>query len=234
MVSTYYDKSKHSKLRCKFNSSEIIEKNYSDSYQDLFVLTMLNGKKDGFYLEIGAGNATNGNNTYLLESQLNWKGISVEQDKIHAESFQKHRRNVLVLSDALTVDYRKLLAGLGCGKQIDYLTLDIDPYQNTFECLKKLPLDEYRFSVITYETDYYHKSFGYPDAEQVKIESRRILSSYGYEMIVGNIAFNEDWYVDPRVVDRKIIQIMKDSPEYNIAPEEYILLPPETYLDFCF
>ena len=40
-------------------------------------------------------------------------------------------------------------------KQIDYLSLDIDPSEATLAALKKLPLDEYRFSVITYETEVY-------------------------------------------------------------------------------
>ena len=38
-------------------------------------------------------------------------------------------------------------------KQIDYLSLDIDPSEATLAALKKLPLDDYRFSVITYETE---------------------------------------------------------------------------------
>jgi hypothetical protein len=50
-----YNKDKFNSLKIKFPGSEEIERNYSEAYQDMFVLTMLNGKKEGTYLEIGDG-----------------------------------------------------------------------------------------------------------------------------------------------------------------------------------
>ena len=61
-----YTKDKHSKLRYKFKGSENIDKNYSQTYQDMFVLTMLNGKTNGKYLEIGAADPFYGSNSALL------------------------------------------------------------------------------------------------------------------------------------------------------------------------
>ena len=49
-----YFTSKYNRLRYKFPGSEKISENYSQSMQDLFVLSMLDGKKDGVYVEIGA------------------------------------------------------------------------------------------------------------------------------------------------------------------------------------
>ena len=73
-------------LKHKFPNCELIEHSYSDSWQDMFVLTMLNGKKNGSFLEIGANmhikqsgqiSGVGYNNTYMLESMYNWKGIMI-------------------------------------------------------------------------------------------------------------------------------------------------------------
>ena len=47
---------------------------YSQSAQDLFVLTVLDRKEKGKYWEIGSSVPTDNNNTYLLESKFGWKG----------------------------------------------------------------------------------------------------------------------------------------------------------------
>ena len=54
--------------------------NFSKSQvaQDLFVLSELNFKRDGFFVEFGATNGINLSNTFLLETKFNWKGILAE------------------------------------------------------------------------------------------------------------------------------------------------------------
>ena len=117
----------------------------------------------------------------------------------------------------------------GFGKQIDYLQLDIEPSSNTLSCLKRLPLNEYRFSVITYETDFYDKSISEEMALSVREESRRILLSHGYEMVVGNVCNVgndpfEDWYIDPNVIDKDIVKLFKQSSEFNDVAEKVITI----------
>ncbi len=220
----YYFNQYYGNLVKKFKSSESISRNYSAALQDMFVLTMLNGKRNGFFLEIGAEDAVSENNTYLLEKYYDWNGISIDIKSSSSESFEEHKRSsYFILSDALIIDYKKLFSERNLDKQIDYLSLDIDPATQTLDCLKKLPLDDYRFSVITYETDFYNKSYGIEKAEEVKQESREILTSYGYELVIGNVFEFEDWYVDPRVVDRELIDSMKRSSEYNHHPINYLL-----------
>jgi len=51
---------------------------YSQLRQDLNVVKFYNGKKDGFFIEIGANNGITISNTYLLEQKYNWKGICCE------------------------------------------------------------------------------------------------------------------------------------------------------------
>lgn len=225
-----YNKNKFEKLKHKFNLSETIERNYSQAYQDMFVLSMLNGKKNGTYVEIGAMDAIFINNTYLLENQFEWKGVSFDIDQSSKDTFVSNgRKNSFVLGDALAVDFEKVFEENNFGKQIDYLQLDIEPQIQTLNCLKKLPLDKYRFSVITYETDFYDKSAGHEESIKNRDESRAFLLSHGYELIVGNVANNnpdeifEDWYVDPTVIDKNILEIMRSSSEYNNTAESYML-----------
>lgn len=65
-----YFKNDHESLRFKFIGSENIENNYSQSMQDMFVLSVLNGKKNGVYVEIGADKPRVINNSYLLEVSI--------------------------------------------------------------------------------------------------------------------------------------------------------------------
>ena len=56
-------------------------KSYSQIGQDLFVLFTLNRKRNGFFVEIGAGDGVHLSNTYLLENEFGWTGILVEPNK---------------------------------------------------------------------------------------------------------------------------------------------------------
>ena len=73
-----YNKELHSKLRYKFSGSDNIQRNFSQVYQDMFILSMLDGKRNGTFLEIGAADPLLGNNTYLLEKDFDWKLIELE------------------------------------------------------------------------------------------------------------------------------------------------------------
>ncbi len=225
-----FDNSKYSRLRHKFPGAEKIAKNFSQSYQDMFALTMTNGKRGGTYVEIGAMDGQFISNTYLLEKEFDWKGISVDIDEATKKSFKKtKRKNTVIIQDALAIDYPAAFAKAGFGTQIDYLQLDIEPQAQTFECLKKLPMDKYRFSVITYETDYYDPSVSREESLKNRDASRMFLQDLGYELVVGNVCNTstedpfEDWYIDPKVVDPKIVAALKGLPEYNNTAESFML-----------
>lgn len=76
---------------------------YSQLGQDLFVLIELGKKKEGFFIEIGAGDGFYLSNTYLLEKNFGWTGILVEPNKSFYNSCINLRRcttiNQLVLAE---------------------------------------------------------------------------------------------------------------------------------------
>jgi hypothetical protein len=104
-----YHKADHGKLKLKFKDSHKIQRNFSQVYQDLFVLTMLDGKKNGTYLEIGSAEPFYNNNTILLEKEFGWTGTSIEYVQELADQFHKYRKNEIMCEDALDVDYEKVL-----------------------------------------------------------------------------------------------------------------------------
>lgn len=213
-----YFKSDYENLRFKFVGSENIENNYSQSMQDMFVLAVLNGKKNGVYVEIGADKPRVINNSYLLESQYDWTGVSFEIESDKVDYFNSIRKNECICADATKFDYKNLFDERKYPKQIDYLQLDCDPPQITLECLKKLPLEEYRFSVITFETDLY------AGGQEVQKEHWEILSFLGYQRVVKNVKNEgnpyEDWWIDPLVIDE---DMWKQFVNENVEFSEVIL-----------
>ena len=193
-----YFKEDFEKLKYKFPGAAGIENNWSQSFQDMFVLTMLDGKKNGVYVEVGADQPRVISNTYLLEKEFDWMGVSFELDGDKVSYYNTIRRNPCICADATEFDYKFLFDQRNYPKQIDYLQLDIDPAEGTLAALKKLPLDDYRFSVITYETDVYSSGADIQD-EQIEI-----LESYGYQLVSKNVKCEgnpyEDWWVDPAIV----------------------------------
>lgn len=197
-----YTKSDIDKLKVKFDGIEKVDHNYSQALQDMFVLTMLNGKQDGVYVEIGGSDPININNTYILEKTFGWKGLSFEIDEEIVDYYNSTRINKCICLDATTADYSKIFEENNLPKHIDYLQVDIEPAWQTLKSLKQVDLDTYRFSVITFETDAYQGN------DAVIKQSRSILTDHGYQLVASNVknlgnAF-EDWYVDPQVVSEDV------------------------------
>lgn len=59
--------------------------------QDLFVTSVLNGKKHGFFVEFGATNGLNLSNTHILETLFGWRGILAEPAHIWHEALGRNR-----------------------------------------------------------------------------------------------------------------------------------------------
>ena len=205
-----YTKEKYDSLRYKFSGSKELDHNYAQVCQDLFVLSMLDGKKNGCFLEVGGARPYFGNNTALLEESFNWTGVSIEHNQQFAQEYTEARKNTSMLcTDAITVDYDNILSYYYRDTVIDYLQLDIDPPNKTYEVLLKIPFDKYKFRTITYEHDYYSDS-----SKSYRDKSREYLESKGYVLVVDNISPDEnspfeDWWVHPDFISSYIMDKMK-------------------------
>jgi len=214
--STYY-KHQFQKLRYKFEGSELIERNYSQSYQDLFVLMALNGKRWGSWIEIGCAHPTYGNNTFLLERDFDWEGVSIDIDE-NVESTWVERATRPYIMDATKIDWDKMPIW-DLHSVTDYLQIDADPPHISYEILQKIPFWKHKFRVITFEHDYYVD-------DTIRDKSRKYLESFGYELIVSDVGVDdyssyEDWWVLPELIDPKILKLLKSKGGINRA-DKYI------------
>lgn len=217
-----YIKGKSSKLRYKFPGYETIEKNYSQMYQDMFVLSMLNGKRKGYYLEIGSADPFYGSNTYLLESQFGWKGISLEINEDLVKKFRENRNNTVLCKDATSTNYDALLKGTG-RTTIDYLQIDCEPPATNYNILLSIPFEKYKFAVITFEHD------NYADVSKTyKQLSREFLQSFGYELALSNVSANgkhdsEDWWFHPDLINLQDDMFIRNNDNTVKQAERYMI-----------
>jgi hypothetical protein len=162
---------------------------FSQIGQDRIVLKYLKNKKNGSFVDIGCGFPKYINNTYVLESQYNWNGVSVDlhqYSETDGSVWDDCRTTKLVLHDALTLNYSNLFKENNLPINIDYLSLDLEPPDLSLECLFKLPFDEYQFNVITFEVDKNREG----DENRIN-ESRNFLQSKGYTLI-GSLCYGQD------------------------------------------
>ena len=166
--------------------------------QDRFVVEQLKGKKNGIFVDVGGAHPISINNTYVLEKELDWTGISFDigpplthgcegltLDE-YKDFWSTERTTPIICGDALSQNYSQIFKENNLPKHMDYLTIDLEPPRTTFDCLMLIPFDEYIFNVITFETDYYRDT-------STRESSREFLTSHGYKLIRGDD--QEDWYI---------------------------------------
>ena len=214
----YFSPDKRQYMKFPFEGLDNIETNHSQLHQDLFVLSILNGLRGGFYLEIGASFPIHLSNTYLLEQGFDWHGIGIEWDQKKASKHRLFRKNKCLNRDALSISYSELLDSIYAPKIIDYLSIDIDPSPISLRALQLvLEASEYQFRIITFEHDF---SSG---GANERIKSRELLSNHGYQLVVPDVAWEkysfEDWWIKPELINMsqaKKMCVGKDMGAINI------------------
>jgi hypothetical protein len=209
-------------LRYPFGQYEPLNETYSQAYQDIFVLSLLNGKQNGWYFEVGCGVPKYTNNTYNLYKNFNWNGVSIDFQDYRSEWKEHRPNNIFISQDAFKIDYHALLRNT---KVVDYLQLDIEPSVKTYEILKLLPTEP-RYAVITFETDIYSGG----ESVKVREESRKYLQDLGYTLIVPDVIveFNgaiipfEDWYVDMNLVNTNVANSIKEMAKHTQDPKKLL------------
>ena len=74
---------------------DLLPKAKSQILQDLFVLSQLEFKRNGFFVEFGACDGLSLSNTFLLENEFAWDGILAEPARVWHESLHTHRRALI-------------------------------------------------------------------------------------------------------------------------------------------
>ena len=172
---------------------------YSQIGQDAFVLDVLQDKRNGLFVDVGGAWPVYLNNTYLLEKDYGWTGVSMDLEEVYRKDWeQSGRTSTFLVQDALTADYETIFKDLlekNNADRIDYLSVDLEPPIITLKAIQRIPFNICRFSVITFEHDSYRNDPGHDfDKLYTLKESRRLFTDNGYKLLFANM--QEDWWVD--------------------------------------
>ena len=101
----------------EFYSSILLNQELSKSqlFQDLFVLFILNEKRNGTFLEFGATDGIELSNSFMLEKYFGWTGVLAEPSPQWHSSLYKNRPNTTILTECI---YNET------GKQLDFFVSD--------------------------------------------------------------------------------------------------------------
>ena len=111
-----------------------LPKSKAQLLQDIFVLSEMDFKRTGFFVEIGAADGINLSNSYLLEQEFGWTGILSEPARIWHKKLKINRPNA-------QVNFRCLWS-----RSNELITFNEtqDPVYSTIDSLSSL--DNHRFS----------------------------------------------------------------------------------------
>lgn len=163
--------------------------------QDRFVVEILQGKRHGTFMDLGAHFPRATSNTWHLEKILGWRGLAVDCDASFCAGWQAERpQSVFIQADALALDYAKLLQIHGMTMPVDYLSLDLEPPEDTWRCLQHVMTGGMQFRVVTFETDFYRY-------QASREPSRRLMQERGYVLarpgVCGQFGEQDDFYFHP-------------------------------------
>jgi len=180
---------------------------YARENQDLFVLSILDSKRDGTYVEVGSNQPIIDSNTYLLETVFDWKGVSLELNSEQALGmWTESRKNPCINCDATKVNYTELFEKYSLPNNIDFLQIDIDPTSANYEVLKMIDFEKYSFSIVTFEHNLYLSGaswyWGGEDCHYYREQSRQYLQNFGYTCLVPDVKHSdlvfEDWFINEK------------------------------------
>lgn len=212
------------KLAVPINGECEVPEFNSQAGQDLFVLMALNGKRNGRFIDLGCNHPVEINNTYILEKNYDWTGLSFDIDQKFVNLYPNFRKTKALVRDCtkLTNEDFNLMKG-----PIDYMSIDLEPARVTLACLKSLPFgSDFLPSLITFEHEFFRHKDGpewrCPGVETpIRDISRSIIESHGYRLACSDVANDhciyEDWYYHPSLVDferiKPLVSNGKNWPE---------------------
>jgi FkbM family methyltransferase len=201
-----------------------LELSQSQYAQELFALSELNFKREGFFVEIGATNGISLSNTYMLETEFGWNGILAEPAKCWHENLEKNRncfieKNCLYSSSGLELVFNETRARMlstidsfsnsdtwskvrSSGKRYSVQTISLNDLLLKYSAPKiidYLSIDtegsEYEILSTFNFTNY---SFNVITCEHNNTKNRekinKLLEDNGYQKKFDNLPFGEDWF----------------------------------------
>lgn len=176
---------------------------YSQAGQDLWVNAMLEGKRNGFYLDIGCNHPVAINNTWAFE-QMGWDGILV--DILPGCEVRKGR---FFRCDSAHPTPELINAYASMPPIVDFLSLDVD--DSTWAAFNTLPWSTHQFRVACVEHDTYCRG---PETRD-KIRTR--IFQMGYTIVGMDVCVRfpnessplgsfEDWIAHPDLVKPELIK----------------------------
>ena len=192
----------------------------SMSYQDEFAYRLFGN--NGTYIEIGGNDPIRHSNTYNLEVHSGWKGFSVELDTQYQDAWKncEERKNKIYWDNALTFDYVSAIHETNLPKNINYLSIDIEPASNTFDTLKRIIGQGITFDIITFEHDLYREE------EDFNKKAIEFLDMHDYKVAVENVYFKkkaksvekiyETWFISSKFKKWKTIDYKAWLSNYNL------------------
>lgn len=157
--------------------------------QDQFALQAAQHKT---YIEIGAAYPRKINNTFLLEQQ-GWHGFHIELNTARKQSWDEdpERNNTIYWDNAITFDYVNACKENNLPNRIGYLSVDIEPPDNTYAALRQVIEQGISFDCITFEHDKYQSE---KDYDPIVTE---YLKGKGYKVAVENVYKWRKFRLDP-------------------------------------
>lgn len=204
------------------NLSKLIQQSKSQLTQDLFVLSCLDFKRSGYFVEFGATNGIDLSNTLLLEKEFGWNGILAEPSKNWHQDLLGNRSSHIELKAVYNKSNEKLsfleastpeLSTLnsfrnkdshnrrGQTSDVDTISLmDLLTKYDAPQIIDYLSIDTEGSELdILSNFDFEYYKFKVITVEHNFTEQRekinQLLTSKGYKQVLKEISAFDDWYV---------------------------------------
>lgn len=177
----------------------------SQAGQDAFALNFSSIRTKGRFLELGAGHPLLHSNTYHLERDFCWSGVSVDSSR-EFEMIWKHARNCnLIINPVEKIDWLNFFKTYG--RTWNYLQIDINSGIQAYELMKNLVFSGGIFETITFE----HDSYVSGQAKEFADRTIEFLSAHEYKLVAKNVKHRgrsfEDWWVHKDVQSNNRFQL---------------------------
>ena len=205
---------------------ETIDQSKSQLRQDLFALSMLNFKQDGYFVEFGATDGVELNNTWLMNKLFNWQGILAEPANGWHTDLERNRdcsidKRCVWKETGLKLKFTEAPIGEQSGissfvkrtRQLRGDSYDVETVSlNDLLSYHKAPtIIDYasidtegsEFEILD-SFDFNQHQFRVLTIEHNHTSAREdihsLLTSHGYDRVFSDISSFDDWYINPKLL----------------------------------